>query len=386
MTDRKKVVILGSTGSIGRSTLEVVEMFPDRFQVIGLTTNNSTDLLVKQVRRFKPSFVAIANHESFNQIKDILSLEGCRVLEGNKGLIEVATLEDADIVVASIVGSAGLIPTYSAVKSGKTIALANKEVLVSAGKIFTNLAGIKSVKILPVDSEHSALFQCLQGQSLKSIKRLLLTASGGPFFGWSQENLKGVTVSEALCHPNWAMGKKITIDSATLMNKGLEVIEAHHLFGIDTQCIETIIHRQSIVHSLVEFTDGSIICQMSQPDMKGPIAYALSYPERLDGVMKQVDLVSIGVLTFEKPDTDAFPCLNLAYTALNIGATMPAVLNAANEVAVDSFLHERIGFNQIPVIIEKVMSLHNPIHSEDIEVILDVDNWARVKAKEVIRG
>ncbi|MFQ3574337.1 MAG: 1-deoxy-D-xylulose-5-phosphate reductoisomerase [Thermodesulfovibrionales bacterium] len=384
MIDKKKIVILGSTGSIGKNTLEVIGMFPDRFEVLGLSTNNSTDLLLEQVRRFKPPFVAIANHESYKKVKESLDLEGCRVLDGKDGLVEMATLENADIVVASIVGSAGLIPTYSALKAGKTVALANKEVLVSAGKIFTKIAGTKSSKILPVDSEHSALFQCLQGQSTKSIKRLLLTASGGPFFGWKKEMLKGVTVDEALCHPNWTMGKKITIDSATLMNKGLEIIEAHHLFGIEHRNIEAIIHRQSIVHSLVEFTDGSIICQMSNPDMKGPIAYALSYPERLDGVMRQVDLISLGTLTFEKPDTEAFPCLKLAYSALDIGATMPAVLNAANEVAVESFLKGRIGFNQIPVIIDKVMSLHNPICSEDIEAILDVDKWARIKAKEVI--
>ncbi|MCX8026275.1 MAG: 1-deoxy-D-xylulose-5-phosphate reductoisomerase [Thermodesulfovibrionales bacterium] len=382
--DIKKIVILGSTGSIGRSTLEVVERFPDRFKVIGLTTNNSTDLLLKQVRRFKPTYVAIANHESYIKVKEILSLEGCHVLEGSSGLIEVATLKDADIVVASIVGSAGLIPTYHAIQSGKTIALANKEVLVSAGDIFKKIAEDKSVKILPVDSEHSAVFQCLQGQNFKSIRRLLLTASGGPFFGMKKENLKTVTVDEALCHPNWSMGRKITIDSATLMNKGLEIIEAHHLFGIEHKNIEAVIHRQSIVHSLVEFTDGSIICQMSNPDMKGPIAYALSYPERLDNVMKQVDLISIGTLTFEKPDTQTFPCLMLAYVALDTGGSMPAVLNAANEVAVDMFLRKKIGFNQIPVIIDKVMSIHNPVHSEDIDVILEIDRWARVKAREVI--
>ncbi|MCX8068914.1 MAG: 1-deoxy-D-xylulose-5-phosphate reductoisomerase [Thermodesulfovibrionales bacterium] len=380
----KNIVILGSTGSIGTNTLEVIRKFPNKFRVLGLSTNTSIEILINQVKDFKPKFVCVSDEECYKKIKDILT--GTTVLSGRKGLIELATLEDAHIVVAAIVGFAGLEPTYHALKKGKTIALANKEVLVAAGHLFIKEMKEKSVPILPVDSEHSALFQCIQGQDRASITKLILTASGGPFCGMKKDTLSNVTASDALKHPNWSMGKKITIDSATLMNKGLEMIEAHHLFGLPPDNIEALIHRQSIVHSIVAFKDGSCLAQLSIPDMKGPIAYALSYPDRLDDIMKPLDLSKFGNLTFEKPDKDTFPCLSLAYESIKIGKSMPVVLNAANEVAVSSFLNSHISFNDIPVIIEKVMNIHEPFETNDIETILYYDKWARNKAMEVINS
>ncbi len=381
----KNIVILGSTGSIGRSALEVISRFPDRFKVIGLSTNTSADVLIEQAIAFKVPYVAVSEEGAYKKVKDALKGSGTKVLSGREGLIELACLEDAHTVVAAIVGCAGLLPTYEAMRAGKVIALANKEVLVAAGSIFMKEISTNGARILPVDSEHSALFQCLLGQDRKSLKKVVLTASGGPFHGLKRDALANMTAEQALRHPNWTMGKKITIDSATLMNKGLEVIEAHHLFGLPLSDIEVLIHRQSIIHSMVSFKDGSYIAQMSTPDMKGPIAFALSYPERLEGIMQDLDLSALSGLTFERPDRESFPCLSLAYEALRIGKTMPAVLNAANEVAVAAFLEGMIGFTKIPVIIEELMEAHDPIELDDLEKALEADRWARQKAQEVIK-
>lgn len=382
----KNIVILGSTGSIGRSALEVIAKFPDRFSVMGLSAHTSTDLLVEQARRFNVPFVAVANEEAYRVVKDRLKGDNTKVLCGDEGFIELACLEDAHTVLAAIVGCAGLIPTHRAIRAGKIIALANKEVLVAAGSIFMAESARHHSPILPVDSEHSALFQCLQGQDRKSLKTIVLTASGGPFYGMKMEQLREVTPEQAMRHPNWSMGRKITVDSATLMNKGLEVIEAYHLFGLPLERIKTLIHRQSIVHSMVGFKDGSYIAQMSRPDMKGPIAYALSYPDRYEGIMEDIDLCALRELTFEDPDVESFPCLSLAYEALRAGRTMPAVLNGANEVCVDAFINNKIRFVSIPVIIEKVMQAHNNFEANTLEAVLEADGWARRKALEVMKG
>jgi len=382
----KNVVILGSTGSIGRSTLEVISKFPERFRVIGLSTNISADRLIEQAVVFKVPYVAVSDERAYLKVKDALKGKDTKVLSGKEGLVELACLEDAHTVVAAIVGCVGLIPTYEAMRAGKVIALANKEVLVAAGSIFMRESSRNGSKILPVDSEHSALFQCLLGQDRGALKKIVLTASGGPFHGLKRDVLADMTAELALKHPNWSMGRKITIDSATLMNKGLEVIEAHHLFGLPLSDIEVLIHRQSIIHSMVSFRDGSYIAQMSNPDMKGPIAFALSYPERLEGVMQDLDLSALSGLTFERPDLESFPCLGLAYEALRIGKTMPAVLNAANEVAVSAFLDGIIGFNEISVIIERVMDVHEPLELDSLETALESDQWARKRALEVIKS
>ena len=383
----KNVVILGSTGSIGRNALEVIAKFPDRFRVIGLTAWNNSDLLQAQIVKFRPKVVAIADDCLGGELHGNLAGYDARpeILCGHQGIIDVAGLPEADIVISAIVGSAGLLPTLKAVRAGKTVALANKETLVMAGHIFTAEVRNSGARLLPVDSEHSALFQCINGNGPDSIRKLILTASGGPFLGRSAGALEHVTAADALRHPNWQMGKKITIDSATLMNKGLEVIEAHYLFNMPADRVSVLVHPQSIVHSLVEFMDGSCLAQLANPDMKGPIAYALSYPERLCNVMEPLDWEELSGLTFLKPDTNTFPCLRLAYEALECGGTMPAVLNAANEVAVHAFLEGMIGFNTIPVIIEKTMEAHMPEEARDIDLVIETDRWARIKAAEVIR-
>jgi 1-deoxy-D-xylulose-5-phosphate reductoisomerase len=384
----KNIVILGSTGSIGRNALDVIAKFPDRFRVIGLTAWNNSDLLQAQIIKFRPRVVAIADDCLGSELHDNLAGHDARpeILCGHQGIAEVAGMAEADTVISAIVGSAGLLPTLKAVRAGKTVALANKETLVMAGHIFTGEVRNSGARLLPVDSEHSALFQCMNGCSRDSIRKLILTASGGPFLGRIAVDLANVTAADALRHPNWQMGRKITIDSATLMNKGLEVIEAHYLFDMPADKISVLVHPQSIVHSLVEFMDGSCLAQLSNPDMKGPIAYALSYPERLCNVMEPLDWGKLSGLTFLKPDTNTFPCLELAYEALECGGTMPAVLNAANEVAVHAFLDGMIGFNTIPVIIEKTMEAHMSEAARDIELVISVDRWARDKAAEVIKG
>jgi len=379
----KRITILGSTGSIGRSALEVISKYRDRFKVVGLTANSNIKLLEKQIKTFNPEIVAVADETNAKKLSKKLNI---KVLSGNSGVEDVASFNKSDFVLSAIVGFAGLRPTLSAIRAGKMIGLANKEALVVAGEIVMGDAAKFGAKIIPVDSEHSAIFQCIEGRRRESIKKIVLTASGGPFFGKGKKELARVTTEDALKHPRWEMGKKITIDSATLMNKGLEVIEAHHLFGLSPAEIDVLVHPQSIVHSMVEFKDRSYLAQLSIPDMKGPIAYALSYPERLDDPMPCLDLGRIEKLTFRKPDTECFPCLFYAYEALKAGGTMPAVLNAANEVAVDAFLQRVIGFNDIPAIIKNTMHLHKRAEVSGIGVVKEADRWAREKAKKYINA
>jgi len=377
----KHVTILGSTGSIGKSALEVLSKCRDRFKVVGLTAGNNIKALEEQIEIFEPEVAAVADEATALELRKKVRI---KVLSGSKGIEQVASYHKADFVLSAIVGFAGLLPTIAAVRAGKTIGLANKESLVVAGDIVMKDMAGHGAKIIPVDSEHSAVFQCIEGRSRESIKRIVLTASGGPFYGKKKQDLDRVTLEDALKHPNWEMGRKITIDSATLMNKGLEVIEAHHLFGVSPDEIDVLIHPQSIVHSMVEFKDRSYMAQLSVPDMKGPIAYALTYPERLADPMPCLDLSSIEKLTFQKPDTECFPCLSYAYDAIKEGGTMPAVLNAANEVAVNAFLQKRIEFNDIPVIIKDTMKAHKKGPVTDIEVVIETDRWARETAKKIV--
>ncbi len=380
----KKITILGSTGSIGRNTIEVVSRFPDRFKVIGLSAKSNVHLLEIQINTCRPEVVAVFDESAGEELKKRnLPVE---ILTGNKGLIEIATLGHVDMVVSAIVGSAGLMPTLAAIRAGKNIALASKETLVMAGSIIMAEASKKQVMVIPVDSEHSAVFQCLNGRRRDEIQRIILTASGGPFFKKNMSELKTVTPDAALKHPNWLMGKKVTIDSATLMNKGLEVIEAYWLFGLPPEKIKVILHPQSIIHSMVEFIDGSVMAQMSVPDMKGPISYALSYPQRFENVLPSLDLSKIGELTFEEPDRNKYPSLSLTYDALKIGGTMPSVLNAANEVAVEAFLNKKTSFTEIPTVVANTMAQHEVSYGKSLEDIIDASNWAREKAKEVIES
>ncbi len=382
----KTVTILGSTGSIGKSSLEVISRFPDKFRVCGLTAGRNIQLLIGQIQQFKPKAVAVSSEESYKEIKKALGSKSPEIFYGVEGICDVARMEEADVVISSIMGAAGLLPTLSAIKTGKRVAIANKEPFVIAGELMKSEARRYGAEILPVDSEHSAVFQCIGGCDKNSVSRIILTASGGPFNGRTADELKDVTPDDALKHPKWVMGRKITIDSATLMNKGLEVIEAHHLFDMPSEQIDVLIHPQSIIHSIVEFRDGSSLAQMSNPDMKGPIAYALSYPERLEPVVQPLNWTGFGSLTFSKPDTKAFPCLNLAYDALAVGGTMPAVLNAANEMAVQAFLDNAIGFSRIPEIIKTVMDRHKPHSALNIESITEADAWARKNTlKELVR-
>jgi len=378
----KKISILGSTGSIGKNTLEVVKQYPEKFKVLGIAAKSDVQTLKAQIRAFKPEVVAVFDESAGKALKK----ENLKVktLTGIEGVIEVATLEDADIVVSAIAGSAGLLPTFAGIRAGKNVALATKEALVMAGEIIMAEAWRKGVKIIPVDSEHSAIFQCLSGRKRKEVKRIILTASGGPFLKRKLSALKKVTPKAALKHPNWFMGKKITIDSATLMNKGLEVIEAHYLFNLPPQKIDVVLHPQSIVHSMVEFIDGSVMAQMSVPDMRGPIGYALSYPERLEGVLPSLNISEVKELTFEKPDEKRYPCLGLAYEALKEGGTMPSVLNTVNEVAVEAFLNKKISFTKIYDVVTETMQKHNTVKCKKIEDILEASEWARKKARRVI--
>jgi 1-deoxy-D-xylulose-5-phosphate reductoisomerase len=378
----KKLSVLGSTGSIGRNTLEVVKLNPGRFRVAALAARNNIDLLESQINEFKPEIVAV--HE--DDAADTLRKKGLpvEILSGEAGLIAAATYDQSDMVVSSIVGSPGLVPTFEAIRAGKDIALATKEALVMAGKVIMAEASRQGVKIIPVDSEHSAVFQCLHGRGMDEVRKVILTASGGPFRNRKPADLDSVTPAEALKHPNWEMGRKITIDSATLMNKGLEVIEARWLFDLPIAKIGVIIHPQSIVHSMVEFIDSSIIAQMSLPDMKGPIGYALSYPERCSDVLPSLNLADIRELTFEEPDRVRYPSLDLTFRALEEGGTMPCVLNAANEVAVDAFLEEKISFPDITGVVSATMDSHNVSKYETIEEVLEASYTAKNRAKEII--
>jgi 1-deoxy-D-xylulose-5-phosphate reductoisomerase len=378
----KRLSILGSTGSIGRNTLEVVAHHPERFKVVGFAVRSNIQLLESQINKFKPEVVAVFDESAAESLKK--KNLPVRILTGEQGLIEVATLARVDMVVSAIVGSAGLMPTYAAIKAGKDIALATKETLVMAGNIIMAEASKRGVKIIPVDSEHSALFQCLNGRDMSEVQRIILTASGGPFLKRSRAELKKVTPEAALRHPNWNMGKKISIDSATLMNKGLEVIEAHWLFNLPPEKIDVLLHPQSIIHSMVEFIDGSVVAHMSVPDMKGPISYALSYPQRFGNVLPVLDLAKVKKLTFERPDRRKYPSLSLTYEALKMGGTMPSVLNAANEVAVEAFLNRRIPFTGISRVVSDTMARHRVSKGESIEEIINASNWARQKAEELI--
>lgn len=378
----KRITILGSTGSIGRSALEVVSKHRDGFKVVGLTAKGSVDVLLRQIREFKPEAVAVYDRTAAKELRKHTRVP---VFDGEDGVCRVASHENSDFVLSAIVGFAGLLPTLSAIRAGKTVGLANKESLVVAGEMVMGEARKKKVRILPVDSEHSAVFQCLEGRGASALKRIILTASGGPFIGKGRRELADVSPEDALKHPNWSMGRKITVDSATLMNKGFEVMEAHHLFGIGPGSIDVLIHPQSILHCIVEFTDGSSIAHLSVPDMKAPIAYALSYPERLSGVIPRLDLSKVGTLTFKPPDLESFPCLSYAYEALKEGGTVPAVLNAANETAVEAFLAGEAGFNDIPAIIKKTMDSHVKSGIDGIESVKEADRWARDRAGGVIR-
>ncbi|TNJ64330.1 1-deoxy-D-xylulose-5-phosphate reductoisomerase [Paenibacillus hemerocallicola] len=372
----KRVSLLGSTGSVGTQTLDVISRYPDRFQVEALTAGQNWELLIEQANRFRPKQVSVASKELADKIKVHLP-SGTVVLHGEQGLIETAANNDADIVVTAIVGSQGLKPTLAAIEAGKHIGLANKETLVSGGHLVSAAAKRNNVKLLPVDSEHSAIFQCLNGESLSSLRKIVLTASGGSFRDRTREELKDVTVKEALAHPNWSMGAKITIDSATMVNKGLEVIEAHWLFELPYDRIDVVIHPESIIHSFVEFDDRSMIAQMGLPDMRVPIQYALTYPERLVSPVHSLDLTELGKLHFRKMDFDRFPCLRMAFDCGKVGGTMTAVFNAANEVAVSRFVAGDIGFLDIEDVIESAIGRHEAAAVPTLEQIEEADGWAR---------
>ncbi len=378
----KKLSILGSTGSIGVSTLEIVAAHPDRFQVVALTAGSNLTLLKQQIEAFSPKVAVVLADDAAKQLREQLPGAKTEILSGVSGLITAATMPETEMVVAAIVGAAGLVPTAAAVQAGKDVALANKETLVTAGHLFMRMVADKGVKLYPVDSEHSAVFQSMEGHRSEDIEKIILTASGGPFLNTPAAMLENVTVQDALNHPNWSMGKKITIDSATMMNKGLEVIEARWLFDVPPEKIDVNIHPQSIIHSMVEYIDGCVIAQLGTPDMKAPIAYALSYPERVATGVKPLDLTALSGLTFFKPDLERFRCLGLAYRAMGDGESMPAVMNAANEIAVEAFLGGRIGFTGIARLIERTMDAHVPRNLAHIEDVLLADRWARDAARE----
>jgi 1-deoxy-D-xylulose-5-phosphate reductoisomerase len=400
----KAIAVLGSTGSIGTQTLEIAEEFPERFRVVALTAANNLDLLIDQIRRHSPEVVALADAERVAELCQRLNaLEPAlrpqrlpEILGGNEGLCAVAAWPSAEIVVTGIVGCAGLLPTLAAIRAGKDLALANKETLIAAGPVVLPELAKSGSRLLPADSEHSAIFQCLQGTPWPDtarlstgvpnpgLRRIQLTASGGAFRDWDPADLHKATVADATSHPNWSMGRKITVDSATLMNKGLEVIEAHYLFGLDYDHIEIIIHPQSIIHSMVELADSSVLAQLGWPDMKLPILCCLSWPERIETPWRRLDLTALGSLSFRAPDAERYPCMGLAYAAGRAGGTMPAVLNAANEQAVALFLEERIHFLDIPRLIEQACERHSADLMADpsLETVLEVDAWARRQVRE----
>lgn len=381
----KRLAILGSTGSIGVSTLEIVAEHPGSFRVVALTAGRNLALLEEQIARFLPEIVAVPDQENAQRLQERIGATGPRVLYGTAGLIACAVESPADMVVSAIVGAAGLEPTLAAIEAGRDVALANKETLVIAGELVMAAVAKSGCRLFPVDSEHSAIFQSLEGHRKSDVRRLILTASGGPFRNWSLDDLQEVTPQDALAHPNWTMGRKITIDSATMMNKGLEVIEAHWLFDVPVDNIAVHIHPESIIHSMVEYVDGALIAQLGIPDMKTPIAYALTYPERLALDLPALDLCRLSQLNFAVPDSQCFPCLDLAYDAIRRGGTTPAVLNAANELAVEAFLQEKITFLDIPRIIGKVVAEHSNSTASSLELILAADAWARQMAQNVIQ-
>jgi 1-deoxy-D-xylulose-5-phosphate reductoisomerase len=377
----KAITLLGSTGSIGTQTLDIVATHPDQFRIVGLAAGRNIALLSEQIRQFKPEIVAIADPTQLSDLKAAIAdvIPQPILVTGEAGIVEVAAYGDAQSVVTGIVGCAGLLPTIAAIKAGKDIALANKETLIAGGPVVLPLVAAHGVKLLPADSEHSAIFQCLQGVPEGGLRRIILTASGGAFRDWPVEKLSQVTVADALKHPNWSMGRKITVDSATLMNKGLEVIEAHYLFGVDYDHIDIVIHPQSIIHSLIEVQDTSVLAQLGWPDMRLPLLYALSWPERIATKWEPLDLVKSGDLTFREPNHEKYPCMGLAYAAGRAGGCLPAVLNAANEQAVAMFLDEKIAFLDIPKVIEKACDRFQSQNTlnPSLEDILHADRWAR---------
>lgn len=383
----KNISILGSSGSIGLQALNLISKTKNEFKVCGLSVCSNTDVLKEQITKFKPSVVSVSDKENAEQLQIWCNKKKykTKVYFGRQGLIKVATIKNVDIVLSAVVGAVGLEPLIAAIDSGKDVAIANKEALVMAGKLIMKKAKEKKVSVLPVDSEHSAIFQCIGKENKKSIKRILLTASGGPFYK-SNKNFKDITVEDALAHPTWKMGKKITIDSATLMNKGLEAIEASVLFDVSIDKIDILIHPQSIVHSMVEFNDGCVMAQLSNPDMTLPIQYALSYPDRKNCYVKRLNLAEISKLEFFNPDFKKFKCLQIAYRCAKIGGTMTAVMSAANEIAVKNFLNKKIKFDEIPMIVEKVIGQHKSIKSNNISNYVQADAWARIKAQDFINN
>jgi len=379
----KKISLLGSTGSIGANVLDVIERNPEKFQIFSMSAGNNVDLFAKQIRKFKPRVVALFDTKKIPTLKEQIADLDIEILSGEEGSIAVATLPEVDVVVSGVMGSAGLLPAIHALKSGKNLALANKETLVIAGELVLREAKKTNSQIIPIDSEHSAIFQVLNGEKKEQIKKIILTASGGPFRTFSLDQMETVTVKDALKHPNWDMGAKITIDSSTMMNKGLEYIEAKWLFGVNTP-IEIIVHAQSIIHSMIEFVDTSIIAQLGIPDMRVPIAYALTYPDRFECDLPSLDFTTMGNLTFEAPDFERFPCLRLAIDAMEIGKTMPAVLNAANEIAVQAFLEELIPYKDIAELIRMVMQNHNPSPLTELQDVLIADRWAREETTKLV--
>ncbi len=384
MKEKKSIAVLGSTGSIGTQALEVIAAQPENLQVEVLTAQNNATLLIEQSKRFNPNAVVIVNEAWYPQVKEALVPLNIKVYTGEKALASVVEMDSIDLVLTALVGYSGLKPTINAIQAGKNIALANKETLVVAGELITKLASEKGVNIYPVDSEHSAIFQCIVGEFHNKIEKIILTASGGPFRGRKMEELRSVTKAQALKHPNWTMGAKVTIDSATLMNKGLEVIEAKWLFGVKAEQVEVVVHPQSIIHSMVQFEDGSIKAQMGLPDMRLPIQFALTYPERLKSEFPRFNFSNSPALTFEKPDTETFRNLALAFEALNRGGNMPCVLNAANEVAVAAFLKDQIGFLEISELVERCLEkmdyIANPLYDDYVHT----DSETRIKALEMI--
>ena len=382
----KGLSILGCTGSVGTNVLRIVDAFPDRFHVVGLAAGNNVEILAAQVARYRPRVVSVATREAADALARRVDLGQTLVRTGEAGMVEVSTHSDTAIVVASAVGAVGLVPTYRALEAGKDIALANKETLVMAGELMLDQARRKGARLLPIDSEHCALHQCLDGRPKESVRRLVLTASGGPFRNRAADTMAAITPAEALNHPTWNMGRKITIDSATLMNKGLEVIEARWLFDVPREKIEVLVHPQSIVHSMVEFVDGTVLAQLGVTDMRLPIQYALSYPERWEAAIPGMDFARSMRLDFDVPDRRRFPCLDLAYRALEGGGSLPAVLNAANEEAVAAFLDGRLSFPGIAALVEDVMTAHPTAPVRVLEDVLDADAWARARAREAIPG
>ncbi|RUM90072.1 MAG: 1-deoxy-D-xylulose-5-phosphate reductoisomerase [Thermodesulfatator sp.] len=376
----KQIAVLGSTGSIGQSVMDIVRKSRGSLKIVGLAAGRNIDLLASQIDEFKPSMAAVFSQELAEDLESKIS-SNTMILFGKKGYNIIAAMEKAQLVVSAMVGAAGLIPTLTAIEAGKDVALANKETLVAAGELVTSLVRKKGVRLLPIDSEHSAIFQCLQGYKQNQVKKIILTASGGPFRQKKASELSAITPEEAVAHPNWSMGAKISVDSSTLMNKGLEVIEAHWLFDIPPERIQVVVHPQSIIHSMVEFKDGSILAQLGMPDMRVPISYALMWPERMDLDLPTLDIFQCGPLTFEKPRIQEFPCLGLAFEALKTGGTAPTVLNAANEVAVEAFLSKRISFLDIPKLISGVLHEIGGEEMKSLDDVLRADALARLKAE-----